>query len=96
LGLEFLDDLVGIYNSSNFFELSKRFLVVIELLPLIVFVVLVAGSEDSIGLGIICAPLPLEYVFRALGCILVYLILLLGYILSSHFLDSHSSLLETL
>ena len=96
MGLVFLYYLICIYNSSDFFELSKGLLIVIQLLPLIVFIVLIAHREKGIRFGVIGASLCFEGDLSCLRQILPNLLLLLAHVLVPHLLHCYSPLLESL
>ena len=94
--LVFLYDFICIYDSSNFIELSEGLLIIIQLLPLIVFIVLVAHREEGIRFSVIGTSLCLEAHLRCLRQVLPDLFLLLAHVLAPHLLHCYSPLLEPL
>lgn len=96
LGLELLDDLISVDDSCDLFKFPKGLLVVVEFLPLVIFIVFVTVTEDSAWLRVVGAAFSLGEGFSAGRHVFVDLFLLLTDVLGPHFLDGHPSLLEML
>lgn len=74
--LKFLYNFIGVDDSCHFLQLSKGLLIVIQLLPLIIFIVLVACPKDGVWLCGVGAPLSLGHTFSD-WCFLIDLFLFL-------------------
>lgn len=94
--LELLDDLIGVDDSRDLFQLPEGLLIIVEFLPLVIFIVFVTVAEDSAWLRVVGAALSFWKRLSARRHVFIDFFLLFADVFGPHFLDSHPALLEVL